>query len=159
MRSRQVLVVGLVAIAVLVTAPSLMPAAAATRATTVGPAGDGQSQASPPADDRAAAVAHAWVMTRPALLRIGPDDGFVQHATITSAGWSYVPYDRTYRGLPVVGGDFVVVIDPAGRVRTASVAQQRPITAVAVPASVMAQAARRAATGDVRLVVYARSGA
>src|SRR5262245_43424849 len=131
MRLSKVLFVGLVAIAALVTAPSLMPAAASTQATTVRPTGDGQSPASSPADDRAAAVAQAWVLTRPALLHIGPDDGFVRHAAITSAGWSYVPYDRTYRGLPVVGGDFVVVIDPAGRVRTASVAQQRPIAAVA----------------------------
>jgi hypothetical protein len=50
--------------------------------------------------------------TRPALLRVGPYDGFVQHATITSAGWSYVPYDRMYRGLPVVG---VPAVDAAGR--------------------------------------------
>jgi hypothetical protein len=59
------------------------------------PGGTGQS---------AAAVAQMWVATRPALLRVGPYDGFVQHPAITSAGWSYVPYDRTYRGLPVVGG-------------------------------------------------------
>jgi zinc metalloprotease ZmpA len=104
-------------------------------------------------------VAQAWVATRPALLRVGPDDRFVQHAPIISAGWSYVPYDRTYRGLPVVGGDFVVVIDPAGRVQTASVAQPRPITALAVPAWVTEQAERRAAAGHgARLVVYARSG-
>ena len=122
--------------------------------------GGGAEAASPPgpAASRAAAVAQAWVATRPLLLRVGPYDGFVQHAPISSAGWSYVPYDRTYRGLPVFGGDFVVVIDPAGRVQTASVAQQRPIGAVTIPASVTAQAARRAAAGDGKLVVYARSG-
>jgi zinc metalloprotease ZmpA len=107
----------------------------------------------------AAAVAQAWVASRPALLRVGPSDGFVQHAPLSSAGWSYVPYDRTYQGLPVVGGDFVVVIDPAGRVQAPSVAQQRPITAVAVPAWATEQAAARVAAGEgTRLVVYARSG-
>jgi hypothetical protein len=104
-------------------------------------------------------VAQAWVATRPALLRAGPADGFVQHAPITSAGWTYVPYDRTYRGLPVIGGDFVVVIDPAGRVQAPSVAQQRPIAALAIPAAVMVQASRLARPRNGRsLVVYARSG-
>jgi zinc metalloprotease ZmpA len=99
----------------------------------------------------AAVVAKTWVATRPALLHVGPYDGFIQHPTITSDGWSYVSYDRTYQGLPVVGGDFVVVIDPSGRVQTASVAQQRPITGVTVPAAAATQASGRP-------VVYARSG-
>jgi hypothetical protein len=64
------------------------------------------------APDRAS-IAQAWVATRPPSLHVGPFDGFVAHAPITSVGWSYVPYDRTYQGLPVIGGDFVVVIDPS----------------------------------------------
>jgi zinc metalloprotease ZmpA len=108
----------------------------------------------------AAVVVQAWVATRPAQLRIGPEDVFVQHPTITSAGWSYVPYDRTYRGLPVVGGDFVVVIDPAGRIRMASAAQQQPIMGVTIPAAVTAQAAQGVESAHgTQLVVYARSGA
>ena len=41
-------------------------------------------------------------------------------------GLQYVSYERTYRGLPVVGGDAVVVTtDAAGRVLSTSVAQSR----------------------------------
>ena len=101
------------------------------------------------APDRAS-IAQAWVATRPPSLHVGPFDGFVAHAPITSVGWSYVPYDRTYQGLPVIGGDFVVVIDPSGRVKAASVAQPRPITGIVVPA--------RVGGSDANLVVYARSG-
>jgi Zn-dependent metalloprotease len=117
--------------------------------------GDGDVAPSDAAAASAAAAAQAWVATRPALLRAGLADEFVQHAPITSAGWTYVPYDRTHQGLPVVGGDFVVVIDPAGRVQTATVALQQPITALAIPAAATAQPTGR---DGRRLVVYARSG-
>ncbi len=40
----------------------------------------------------------------------------------------YVTYDRTYRGLAVVGGDAVVVTDGNGVVLSTSVAQEAPIT-------------------------------
>src|SRR4030095_12588476 len=64
------------------------------------------------------------------------------------------------RGLPVVGGDFVVVIDPAGRIRMASAAQQQPIMGVTIPAAVTAQAAQGVESAHgTQLVVYARSRA
>ena len=47
---------------------------------------------------------------------------------LTSLGLHYVPYERTYRGIPVVGGDFVVQTDDSGRVLATSVAQTRQVT-------------------------------
>ena len=42
-------------------------------------------------------------------------------------GLNYVPYERTYRGLPVVGGDFVVSTDDEGKILATSVAQTRQV--------------------------------
>jgi Zn-dependent metalloprotease len=44
-----------------------------------------------------------------------------------SGGLSYVAYERTHLGLPVIGGDFVLVIDGTGQIAYHSVAQERPI--------------------------------
>jgi zinc metalloprotease ZmpA len=81
---------------------------------------------------QATRAADAYVLARPAALHPSADEAFVQRAAISSAGMQYVPYDRTYRGLPVVGGDFVVVTDSAGQVRYTSVAQRQAIGALAV---------------------------
>ena len=98
-------------------------------ATSDGPVATAPSASDPGGQDsRAADTAAVWVATRPVSLHVGPDDGFVQLPVISSLGWRYVPYERTYRGLPVVGGDFVVVVDPADRVRSASVAQKYAVT-------------------------------
>jgi hypothetical protein len=59
---------------------------------------------------RAAGAAEALVTDRPAALSAGPDDAFVRQPVQSSMGWQYVPYHRTYRGLPVLGGDFVVAL-------------------------------------------------
>ncbi len=81
----------------------------------------------------------------------GPDGTVHQH------------YDRTYQGLPVVGGDFVVHTEQGAR-PTVSVAQDQPISVGTTP-SVSAGAAVRAATAQHRgtaseptLVVDARQG-
>ncbi|MFZ2012454.1 MAG: hypothetical protein WAV00_01360 [Nocardioides sp.] len=39
-----------------------------------------------------------------------------------------MPYERTYKSLPVVGGDFVVVTDADGQVLSTSVAQSHPVS-------------------------------
>jgi zinc metalloprotease ZmpA len=46
---------------------------------------------------RAASSADALVAGRPAALRAGADDAFVRRPAYSSAGWQYVPYERTYR--------------------------------------------------------------
>src|SRR5262245_19934 len=66
--------------------------------------------------------ANAFVASRPAFLQVSPRDAFVQGSVASSDGVSYVPYERTYAGIPVVGGDFVTVIDGAGQVVYNSIA-------------------------------------
>src|SRR5262245_41030434 len=73
------------------------------------------AQAQPPSDiaqtpqAMAANAATDLVASRPAALHASANDTFVQQRMISSHGLQYVPYQRTYKSLPVVGGDFVVV--------------------------------------------------
>ena len=84
-------------------------------------AGTGGGRMDPQAMARKAAS--SLIAERLPALKIGRHDGFVAKPVMRSAGLSYVAYDRTYRGLPVIGGDFVVVTDAAGHVLNTSVAQ------------------------------------
>jgi Zn-dependent metalloprotease len=84
-------------------------------------AGTGGGRMDPQAMARKAAS--SLIAQRLPALKIGRHDGFVAKPVLRSAGLSYVAYDRTYRGLPVIGGDFVVVTDAAGHVLNTSVAQ------------------------------------
>jgi Zn-dependent metalloprotease len=89
--------------------------------------------ASPAAIKAAAAEgASALVAARPSYLQASSDDAFVQHPVISSEGKQYVSYDRTYKGVHVKGGDFVVMTDAAGNVQYTSVAQTKPITGLSV---------------------------
>ena len=136
------------------------PGAAA--APTAAPPTPGQSKA------LAAQKAASVVASRPAALHASASDVFVAKPVISvPEGLQYVPYERTYKGLPVVGGDFVVVTDASGNVLSTSVAQTATIGNLATKASVAsskAQAASRtklskvSATGASSLVVYALSG-
>jgi len=127
-----------------------------------------QASPNPPSPDalraKAADRAASFVSGRPAALRASADDAYIQHQVISSAGLQYVPYDRTYKGLPVVGGDFVVVIDGANQVKYSSVAQGQAIGGLAVSPKVSradaVTAARKQVTGtssveSTQLVVYA----
>ncbi len=71
----------------------------------------------------AARTADAFLASRPSLLQISAKDAFVQKAVETTDGVFYVAYERTYAGLPVVGGDFVAVVDRAGVVADQSMAE------------------------------------
>jgi len=68
-------------------------------------------------------AADALIQSRAPELEIGKHDGFVAQKILTSGDLNYAPYERTFRGLPVVGGDFVVVTDDEGHVLNTSVAQ------------------------------------
>jgi Zn-dependent metalloprotease len=90
----------------------------------------------------AASSAAAYVAGRPAALHASNDDAFDQQAVIsTREGLQYVPYDRTYKGLPVAGGDFVVVTDSFGKILSTSVAQDATINVATTPKLTKAQAA------------------
>jgi Zn-dependent metalloprotease len=91
--------------------------------------------------------AAALVAARPAQLHAAAGDSFAARPVLTSKqGLQYVPYQRTYEGLRVYGGDFVVVTDKAGQVLSTEVAQTKPIQLTgltpAVPAATAAATAR-----------------
>jgi Zn-dependent metalloprotease len=93
----------------------------------------------------AARSAAALVASKAAALHISKDDAFIAHKVISTAeGLQYVAYDRTYKGLPVVGGDFVVVTNSAGQVLSTSVAQDQAINLFTAATRTPAQAAAAA---------------
>src|SRR3954467_14126838 len=76
----------------------------------------------------AAQSAAGLVASKAAALHASKYDAFIAHKVIsTREGLQYVPYDRTHKGLPVIGGDFVVVTDSTGKVLSTSVAQDQTI--------------------------------
>lgn len=67
-----------------------------------------------------------------------------------------IAYERTYRGLPVVGGDAVVLADGRGRVRATSSATRTKI-AVPTKARVSAETAARTSRAQLRTVEKAQA--
>lgn len=114
-------------------------------------------------DARAAAARGAgdFVATRPRRLHLAADDVARQAQVYSSHGLQYVAYQRRYRGLDVVGGDFVVATNAAGSVLSTSVAQTAPTSLGSVTPTLARSAARRtsaeqvdgATLGETRLVV------
>ncbi len=102
------------------------------------------------AKKEAADTAQKLVASPPAALRASAHDSFHAGRVLSSHGLQYVPYDRSYRGLPVVGGDFVVVTDSAGRLLDTSVAQTRRVSLASVTPRVARGVARHAALREVR---------
>src|SRR5256714_3200231 len=97
-----------------------------------------------------------------------PNDRFVPGAVVSSGATQYVPYERTYAGIPVVGGDFVLVLNNAGQVVYNSVALQHPIGNVGTTPTVAQNDAESVAKKQLtsvsrlestRLVVYALGNA
>jgi Zn-dependent metalloprotease len=100
----------------------------------------------------AAQSAAALVASRPAYLQASAGDNFIQNTVISSGGMQYVPYQRTYGELPVVGGDFVLVTNSAGQVVFNSVAMQHPIGTLATTPSLTKAAAEAVATKQLTTV-------
>jgi Zn-dependent metalloprotease/subtilisin-like proprotein convertase family protein len=111
--------------------PLIMAVAAGTAAATamVAVAGPATAQPVDPAaiTTLAASTADALVASKPQILRASSNDTFQRGTVLTSHGLNYVPYKRTYKSLPVQGGDFVVMTDSAGQTKATSVAQSSPI--------------------------------
>jgi Zn-dependent metalloprotease len=122
-------------------------AAAAVQAAPPSPAPDAAQ-----ARTLAANSASALVAARPQYLHASSDDAFVQKPVITSEGTQYVPYERTYKGLPVTGGDFVLATDSAGNLKYASVAQQQSIGSLATTPKLKAAAAEKTARAQLKSV-------
>jgi Zn-dependent metalloprotease len=124
----------------------------------------GQAQGATPTATKGA---ERYVAGRPAKLHASGSDAFTRHATIaTREGLRYVPYTRTYKGVPVVGGDFVVVTRRDGTVLSTSVAQGSKLALSTTPALTAGRAAKIARTRlpaadgveSTRLVVQAQLG-
>nr|WP_244871944.1 M4 family metallopeptidase [Catellatospora sp. TT07R-123] len=116
----------------------------------------------------AAASAGALVTSRPDTIMGSAGETYTHRDALAANGLTYVPYERTYQGLPVVGGDFVVVTDAAGKVVFTSVAQQNRIGSVATTPAITASSAELVARKQLtkvdsvestRLVVSALTGA
>jgi Zn-dependent metalloprotease len=128
-------------------------AAAVAAAMTAGPANAAQPLADPIAPSAVAAgSAASLVASRPAYLHASSHDGFVQHQVISSDGLQYVSYDRTYKGLHVDGGDFVVVTDAAGHTQFTSVAQSAAIPELSTTPKLSSDAALKVAKGQLKTI-------
>jgi Zn-dependent metalloprotease len=123
--------------------------------------------ATSPTDD-AARAAKDYIQENPGRVRGTDADAFTVTRTSTSPdSASHVRFARTYKGLPVIGGDLVVHLTRAEKVTGTSVAQSQKI-AVSTTPKVTKGAAQQKALGAsgasspdadaARLVVDARSG-
>ena len=137
-----------------------MAATTAMAVTSAAPAAPSTPQA---ASALAAKNADSIVAGHPAYLHASAGEAFVQRSVVSSGGFQYVPYERTYGGLPVVGGDFVLVMDNAGKVKATSVAQDRAIGSLATTPKLASSAGADIAKAQLksvsnvegtRLVVY-----
>jgi Zn-dependent metalloprotease len=118
------------------------------------------AQASPApaaAADAKTAAAHSaanLVASRAAALHVSANDTFTQLPVIASKeGLQYVPYQRAYKGVPVAGGDFVVVTRPSGEVLSTSVGQSSTIDLASVTPTLTAARAAAVAKGASKAAV------
>jgi Zn-dependent metalloprotease len=120
--------------------------------TVSGTAQAAPAQPAQSAEAMAANAAASLVANHAAALHASTDDAFQQRQVISAGGLKYVPYDRTYKGLPVFGGDFVVVTNSAGQVLDTSVAQENTISLPSITPTVTKQQAETTARGKLSKV-------
>jgi zinc metalloprotease ZmpA len=130
----------LISAVAVVSVPTGSQAASPTHATNQG--SDARAQA--------AQSARALVANRPARLHPSKYDAFRALPVQSSSGLQYVPYERSFKGLPVVGGDFVVATDSDGNVLGTTVAQTRATQLSSVTPTVGRAAARATSAEQVR---------
>ncbi len=120
----------------------------ATGATPAPPRGPGQ------AGPRtvAAASADRLVAAKPAEFKVAAEDGIVRRGVTSGLrGLQHVQYERTYDGLPVFGGDFVVTTNASGGVLSTSVDQTKKLD-VSTKATVSAAKAAKTSRAKVAKV-------
>jgi len=130
-------------------------------AILMGAAGQAAAVDTSGAVDRALAA----IRMNPKPTRLSASDNFaVRGVTVDRNGTEHVRFARTYKGLPVIGGD-LVVHSKAGAFRSASLTQAAPLTLSTVPTITGDQAITLAgakfgtqfeAIPTARLAVYAR---
>lgn len=110
------------------------------------------SQKMAPSSDKQAATRAAadYVADHRSEFKASAHDTFSRVSTTPgTADTQYVAYARSYRGLPVVGGDFVLAVDDSGKVSGTSATQSRVIDLASVSPQVSAASARRTAQAQV----------
>ncbi len=102
-----------------------------------------------PQRQQAITAADRYLRSHGRAVRRGADDT-IRRVTATpgTKGTYYVSYERSYRGLPVYGGDFVVAVDSQGRAVGATSGQERRISVATTP-TVSKAAARSTAKRQV----------
>jgi Zn-dependent metalloprotease len=103
----------------------------------------------PDARARAATSARQLVASKAPALKISAHDTFKAEPVVSSHGIQYAPFERSYRGLPVVGGDFVVVTDSRGQILDTSVAQTHKVSLASIKPTVSRSRAVRTAGRQV----------
>src|SRR6478735_493183 len=104
-------------------------------------------------------TAKSQVVANSARFGFGPGQAITAKGVYTdSVGRSAIRFDRTYRGLPVVGGDFIVHLTPKG---TYSYGNGRKVVGLpsSLHASVSAAAAGSAAAAKVGYPVSSKPAA
>ncbi|MGV9643214.1 M4 family metallopeptidase [Streptomyces sp. NPDC003514] len=125
-------------------------AVAALMATALSPAAG--ADATP---TRATALRNAAAVLEdmPGTLGLTPrQDTSVRDVVVDADGAQHVRYDRTYRGLPVLGGDFVVHLAKDGTYRSASRATRGTLSLASVTPRIAAPKAADLAAGVLRAV-------
>ncbi|MFJ8935941.1 M4 family metallopeptidase [Streptomyces sp. NPDC102365] len=125
---------------------------AAATTLLAGALSPGVAAADGPSRDTVLGNAAAVITDQAARLGLTSDQGTKARDVIVDAdGTQHVRYDRTYRQLPVLGGDFVVHLTAAGELRSAERATTRPLSLTSVEPSVPAPKAAGLATAALRL--------
>ncbi|WP_242454272.1 M4 family metallopeptidase [Bailinhaonella thermotolerans] len=141
-------------------------------ALAVTPAGvasaQGRTQHAPQQADpkaQAAAAADRLIAANPGVFHKSAKDTMERQAVTEGGGLYYVSYERKYAGIPVEGGDFVIVVDGAGKVLSTSVAQTEALNVPTTPKLSADQADEKARgraaagirdTSEPRLTVLAK---
>ncbi|MHB9850954.1 M4 family metallopeptidase [Streptomyces krungchingensis] len=121
---------------------------AALLATALAPAAsadDRPSRATALANAASALVEHAT-----SLGLTSAQDTSVRDVVVDKDGTQHVRYDRTYRQLPVLGGDFVVHLAPGGAYRSADRATRSPLSLPSVTPGLAAPKAADLAVNALR---------
>jgi Zn-dependent metalloprotease len=115
----------------------------------------------------AAAAADSLIANHAPELMIGANEQAVRTGLHAGGnGLQYVSYERAYKGVPVVGGDFVIGTNASGAVLFNSVAQSRPIGELSVTPKIGSAAAEATAKTQLKsvsqvegskLIVFAKS--
>ncbi|MEV7005969.1 M4 family metallopeptidase [Streptosporangium sp. NPDC051022] len=115
----------------------------------------GSAYAPPDAQSRERAIANAdrTLASQSRALHKAAEDKFVQDRTVAGTfGLQYVHYKRTYRGLPVYGGDVIVSTDRSGERVQDVVSGQTATLSLDTKATVAADAAAATARGELTTV-------